>query len=64
MNTQIIEKPGRKKFAMIPYKEFIAMRKELENYQDLKALRLAKADPRNRKGRLFQEAAKDLGLLK
>jgi hypothetical protein len=49
---------------VIPYKDFIAMRKELENYQDLKALRLAKADPCNRKGRLFQEAAKELGLLK
>lgn len=64
MNAQIIEKRGKKEFAVIPYKDFVRMQEELEDYYDLLALRQAKTDPRNQKGRSFDEAAGKLGLKK
>ncbi|MBA3634600.1 MAG: type II toxin-antitoxin system Phd/YefM family antitoxin [Acidobacteria bacterium] len=64
MEAQIIKKRGKKEFAVIPYKDFVRMQEDLENYYDLLELRQAKADPRNNKGRSFDEAAKELGLNK
>jgi PHD/YefM family antitoxin component YafN of YafNO toxin-antitoxin module len=42
-----IEKHGKKEFAVIPYKEFLLMQEQLEDYSDLRELRKAKADPQN-----------------
>jgi len=64
MNAQIIEKGGKKEFAVIPYKDFLAMNRSLENYRDLQAFRRAKSDYKNLKGRPFAAAAKELGLLR
>jgi len=64
MKTQIIENNGKKEFAVIPYKEFIRMQEALEDYSDLRELRRAKADPKNRQGRPFHIVAKELGLKK
>ena len=64
MNAQIIEKGGKKEFAVIPYKDFVRMQEELEDYYDLLALRQAKSDPRNKKGRSFDAVAEELGLKK
>jgi len=63
MKTQVIERAGKKEFAVIPYRDFLRMQDELEDYRDLQMLRSAKADPANRKGRLFEEAAREMGLL-
>ena len=38
------------------------MQDELEDYQDLRAIRSAKADPKNQQGRSFAVVAKELGL--
>ncbi len=62
MKTQIIEKHGKKEFAVIPYKDFLRIQEDLEDYTDLKDLRKAKNDPMNQHGRLFNDAAKELGL--
>ncbi|HEX8948972.1 MAG TPA: hypothetical protein VF790_08435 [Dissulfurispiraceae bacterium] len=62
MKTQIIEKQGKKEFAVVPYKDFLRMQKELEDYHDLLALRKAKADPRNQQGHPFSVVASKLGL--
>ena len=62
MKAQIIEKQGKKEFAVIPYKEFLCMQDELEDYQDLRAIRSAKADPKNQQSRSFAVVAKELGL--
>lgn len=62
MKTQIIEKHGKKEFAVIPYKDFLRMQEDLEDYTDLKDLRKAKNDPMNQHGRLFNDAANELGL--
>ncbi|MEJ7701928.1 MAG: hypothetical protein WKF71_20145 [Pyrinomonadaceae bacterium] len=64
MEPQIIEKKGKKEFAVIPYKDFVRMQEELENYHDLLELRRAKSDPRNQKGRKFTEVVEELGLTK
>jgi hypothetical protein len=62
MKTQIIEKQGKKEFAVIPYKDFLRIQEDLEDYADLKDLRKAKNDPMNQHGRLFTDVAKELGL--
>ena len=64
MTAQIIEKAGKKEFAVIPYKQFVRMQEALEDYHALKELRKAKADPKNQRGRPFTEVAQNLGLLK
>lgn len=53
LNPQIIEKDGKKVFAVLPYKEFLKLREELDDYEDLRCLRAAKAD---------EEAAPTIGL--
>jgi hypothetical protein len=62
MKPQIIEKLGKKEFAVIPYEDFIRMQEDIEDFNDLKDLREAKFDPRNQKGRSFDDVAKELGL--
>jgi PHD/YefM family antitoxin component YafN of YafNO toxin-antitoxin module len=64
MKAQIIEKNGKKEFAIIPYKDFLRMQEDLEDYSDLRDLRGAKLDPMNQLGRSFEDAAKELGLKK
>jgi len=64
MKAQIIEKHGKKEFAVIPYKKFLRMQEELEDYSDLRDLRKAKADSRNQQGRRFDDVANELGLKK
>jgi len=64
MKAQIIEKHGKKEFAIIPYKDFLRMQEDLEDYIDLRDLRKAKVDPMNQHGRVFVDVAKELGLNK
>ncbi len=40
--AQIIEKNGRKEFAVLPYKDFLRLQRYLEDYEDLCCLREAK----------------------
>jgi len=42
IHPNILEKNGKKEFAILPYSEFIKMKNELEDYEDLKLLRQAK----------------------
>jgi PHD/YefM family antitoxin component YafN of YafNO toxin-antitoxin module len=59
--AQIIEKNGRKAFAVIPYARFRRMQEDLEDYACLKALRKARAG--SRRGRPFLEFARERGYL-
>ncbi|MGE9289610.1 MAG: type II toxin-antitoxin system Phd/YefM family antitoxin [Puniceicoccales bacterium] len=43
IHPQVIEKEGKKEFVVLPYKEFLAIQENLEDYEDLKELREAKA---------------------
>ena len=63
MTAQIMEKAGKKEFAVIPYRQSLKMQEALEDYHALKSLRAAKRDPKNQKGRPFEQVARELGLL-
>lgn len=43
LNAQIIKRDGKKEYAVLPYEEFIKIQEELADYEDLRALREAKA---------------------
>lgn len=43
LHPKILEKEGKKEFAILPYKEFLIIQEELDDYESLKALREAKA---------------------
>ena len=43
IHPQVIEKEGKKEFVVLPYEEFLAIKENLEDYEDLKDLREAKA---------------------
>ena len=62
MKAQIIEKHGKKEFAVIPYKDFLRLQEEVEDYHDLRDLRRAKADTKNRQGRSLDSVVATLGL--
>jgi hypothetical protein len=36
LHPQIIEKDGKKEFAVLPYDEFVKVQEELEDYEDLR----------------------------
>jgi PHD/YefM family antitoxin component YafN of YafNO toxin-antitoxin module len=42
LHPNIIEKSGKKEFVVLSYEEFLMIQEELENFDDLKALRKAK----------------------
>jgi SUMO ligase MMS21 Smc5/6 complex component len=42
LNIQIIKKNGKKEYVVMPYDEFLRVREELDDYQNLRCLREAK----------------------
>jgi PHD/YefM family antitoxin component YafN of YafNO toxin-antitoxin module len=63
MTVQIIEKRGKKEFAVIPYKEYLHMQEQIEDFALLKILRKAKAEPDYHKRRPYEDVAKEMGLM-
>lgn len=63
MRAQFIEQDGKKKFAVIPYKDFLRMKEKVEDYDDLQALRKAKSEPDYKKRRPYEHVARELGLM-
>jgi len=59
---QIIEKNGKKEFAVLPYEEFIRVRDELEDFEDLRKLREAKNQEGEAPFCTLEETKKQLGL--
>lgn len=62
LHPQIIEKDGKKEFVVLPYEEFIVIKDELENYEDLKDLRDAKANSKHEESIPLSNVIKDLDL--
>ncbi len=62
LHPQIIEKEEKKEFVVLPYEEFIAIKEELENYEDLKDLREAKENSMHEESIPFSKVVKDLDL--
>ena len=42
LKAQIIKKDGKKEYAVVPYEEFLKVKEELQDYDDLRCLREAK----------------------
>ena len=44
LHPSILERDGKKEFAVLPYEEFLKLQEELEDCEDLRDLRSAKAE--------------------
>ena len=60
LNPQILEKDGKKEYAVLRYEEFLKIQEELENYDDLRILREAKNKEGNAQTINLQDAKKRL----
>ena len=47
LHPNILEKDGKKEFAILPYEEFQKIQEELEDFEDIRLLREAKAEEAN-----------------
>lgn len=61
LHPQIIEKDGKKEFAVLPYDEFVKVQEELEDYEDLRQLREAKEQDKEALAITLAELKKELG---
>ena len=62
INPQILEKNGKKEFAILPYEDFLKMQEELECYNDLRILREAKQEEQNASPVSLEEAKNILNI--
>ena len=62
LHPKILEKNGEKEFVIISYDEFVKLQGELENYENLKALREAKEKEGNADSISLDNAKKELDL--
>ena len=62
LHQKILEKNGKKEFAVIPYDEFLEVKEELEDYESLRALRRAKAKEGDAKTVSLENAKKVLNI--
>ena len=62
LHANILKKDGNKEFAVLPYDEFIQVKEELSDYEDLKELRNAKNKEKKSPTISLNEAKKELGL--
>ncbi len=60
INAQIIEKNGKKEFAILPYEDFLKLQEEVACYDDLRILREAKKEEQNAPSISFKEAKRIL----
>jgi hypothetical protein len=47
LHPNILEREGKKAFAVLPYEEFVKIGEELDDFEDLKELRAAKDEENN-----------------
>ena len=47
LHPNILERDGKKAFAVLPYEEFVKIEKELDDLEDIKNLRAIKAEEAN-----------------
>lgn len=62
LHAEVLKKNGRNEFVVLPYKEFMAMREQLEDAMDLVALRRAVAEDNGGPGISLQEMKSRLGM--
>jgi PHD/YefM family antitoxin component YafN of YafNO toxin-antitoxin module len=62
LNPQVIEKNGKKEFVILPYEDFVKIQEHLEDYEDLRILRDAKAKEHDAPTIGLEEARRKLDL--
>ncbi len=62
IHPNVLERDGKKAFVVLPYEEYVLIEEELQEYEDLKQLRAAKAEEAGEPGLSLQDAKKGLGL--
>lgn len=62
LHAQVIRKKGNKRFVILPYQEFLRVRELLEDYEDLRDLRRAKAKEGHLPGTTLTDVVKRLNL--
>lgn len=62
LHPNYIEKNGKKEFVVLPYEEYQKIEEDLLDYDDLMALRKAKAESAGETPIPFDKVAKELGL--
>jgi hypothetical protein len=61
LHPNILERDGEKVFVVLPYNEFVMIEEELQDYEDLKLLRAAKAEEAGAEVISLSEVRKRLG---
>ena len=62
LNPQLIKRQGKSEFVVLPIEEFEAMTELIEDYEDLRELRDAKAKSQGQKSIPIKEVIAELGL--
>ena len=62
LHPNILEKDGKKEFAVLPYEEFVRIAEELADYEDLKDLRSAKSKEWSSPTKSLAETRATLGI--
>jgi len=62
IHPNFLERDGKKAFVVLPYEEFVLMEEELQEYEDLKQLRAAKAEEASEPSLPLHEVKKELEL--
>lgn len=62
VHPNFLERDGKKAFVVLPYEEFVMMEEELQEYEDLKQLRAARAEEAGQPSVPLQDVKRELGL--
>ncbi|MDU9048115.1 MAG: type II toxin-antitoxin system Phd/YefM family antitoxin [Candidatus Electrothrix sp. Rat3] len=62
LNPQLIKRQGKSEFVVLPIEEFEAMTELIEDYEDLRELRDAKAKSQGQKSIPIKEVIAEFGL--
>ncbi len=62
MEPIILEKNGKKEFVILSYEEFLKLKEIVEDYKDLKTLREAKEEEKDKPGYSLEEVKKLLNI--
>jgi hypothetical protein len=62
LHPSFLERDGKKAFVVLPYEEFLVLEEEMQSFEDLKALRAAKAEEAGAPTVSLSEARTELGL--
>jgi len=62
IHPNILERDGQKAFVILPYEEYLMLEEELQQFEDLKQLRAAKAEQADAPTTPLDMEVRELGL--